>query len=295
MYTPLNLDQLQTLAAVAELGSFSAAAERAGISQPAVSLQVRQLERRLGVRLIERVGRRAQPTPAGADLLRHAAAIQQQVAQALEAVAPHRRGTVGRVRIGTGATVCIYLLPPVLRRLRARLPGLEVVVHTGNTQEMLKLVEANRLDLALVTLPAPGRSFQVSRLGDDELVAVFPAGESAPRRITAEFLQTRPLLLYAGGHTRLAVDQWFKRAGVSPRPVMSLDSVEAIKRLVGAGLGWGVLPRMSVAGPEAPPDTAVQALSPRLHRSLGIVLRRDKHLHPGLHQLVRELKSAAAA
>lgn len=291
----LNLDQLQTLAAVAELGSFSAAAERAGISQPAVSLQIRQLERRLGVRLIERVGRRAQPTAAGLDLLQHAAAIQQQVAQALQAVAPHRAGTLGRVRLGTGATACIYLLPPVLRRLRARLPGLQVTVHTGNTQEMLKLVEANQLDLALVTLPAPGRAFQVTHLCDDELVAVFPAGETAPRRITAEVLRARPLLLYAGGHTRLAVDQWFARAGTAAQPVMSLDSVEAIKRLIGAGLGWGVLPRMSVQGAERSRELGMQPLSPRLHRELGLVMRRDKHLHQGLNQLVRELQAAHGA
>jgi DNA-binding transcriptional LysR family regulator len=257
-----------------------------------VSLQIRQLERRLGVRLIERVGRRAQPTAAGLDLLQHAAAIQQQVAQALQAVAPHRAGTLGRVRLGTGATACIYLLPPVLRRLRTRLPGLQVTVHTGNTQEMLKMVEANQLDLALVTLPAPGRAFQVTPLCEDELVAVFPGGESAPRRITAEALRARPLLLYAGGHTRLAVDQWFARAGTNAQPVMSLDSVEAIKRLIGAGLGWGVLPRMSVQGPERPRELGVQSLSPRLHRTLGLVMRRDKHLHHGLNQLIRELQVA---
>lgn len=291
----LNLDQLQTLAAVAELGSFSAAAERAGLTQPAVSLQVRQLERRLGVRLVERVGRRAQPTAAGLELLRHAALIREQVAQALQAVAPHRAGSVGRVRLGTGATACIYLLPPVLRRLRARLPGLQVSVQVGNTQEMLKLVQDNQLDLALVTLPAPGRSFEVTRVCDDELVAVFPAGEPAPRRLTAQVLQSRPLLLYAGGHTRLAVDQWFARAGVAPQPVMSLDSVEAIKRLVGAGLGWAVLPRMSVAGAECPRGVQVQPLAPRLHRTLGVVMRRDKQLHAGLQPLLRELQAAGGA
>jgi DNA-binding transcriptional LysR family regulator len=287
----LNLDQLQTLSLVAELGSFSAAADRLGITQPAVSLQVRQLERRLGVRLIERTGRRAQPTAAGLELLRHAGQIQQSVAQALEAIAPHRSGTLGRVRIGSGATACTCVLPRVLKRLRAKLPGLEVVVHTGNTLDVLKLVEDNQLDLALVTLPAPGRALQVTPAIEDELVAVFPSNETPPRRITAQFLCTQPLLLYQSGHTRLAVDQWFAAHGCSARPVMQLDSVEAIKRLVGARLGWGVLPRMSVQGAEASKDVRVQSLSPRLSRQLGIVLRRDKHLHRGLQELIRELQA----
>jgi len=179
-----------------------------------------------------------------------------------------------------------------LRRLRARMPDVEVTVHTGNTQEMLKRVEANQLDIALVTLPAPGRAFQVTPLLDDELVAVFPANETPPRRITPQWLQAKPLLLYEGGHTRLAVDQWFARAGCSAQPVMALDSVEAIKRLVGVGLGWSLLSRLSVGGRDSQRELGVQSVSPRLYRKLGIVLRRDKQLTRGLQQLMRELHAA---
>ena len=148
-----NLEQLQTFAEVIETGSFSAAAQRAGMSQPAVSQQVRQLERLLEVRLIERVGRQAQATSAGAVLLRHVRQIQEEIAGAQQALAPHRDGVLGRVRIGTGATACIYLLPPVLRGLRARMPGLEIIVRTGNTADILRLLEGNDLDLALATMP----------------------------------------------------------------------------------------------------------------------------------------------
>ena len=116
----LRLDQLRTFTEVIAHGSFSAAAERLRLTQPAVSLQVRQLEKRLGVRLIERVGKRATPTPAGAELLDHARRIDASVAAALEGMARHAGGTFGRVRIGTRATACIYLLPPVLRDLRRR-------------------------------------------------------------------------------------------------------------------------------------------------------------------------------
>src|SRR5438445_54739 len=112
----LNLDHLKAFADVVELGSFSAAAERLNLTQPAVSLQVRQLERRFGTLLVERVGRRTRPTAAGADLLLHVAQIDAAVQAALEAVARHDGKVMGKVRIGTGATACIFLLPPVLKK-----------------------------------------------------------------------------------------------------------------------------------------------------------------------------------
>src|SRR5205809_5785263 len=116
----INLDQLETFAAVIELGSFSAAAQRLNLTQPAVSFQIRQLERRLGLRLIERVGRRALPTVAGRELLPHIGHIDDALAAAFTAIGPYAQGVAGRVRLGTGATACIYLLPPVLRDLRRR-------------------------------------------------------------------------------------------------------------------------------------------------------------------------------
>ena len=155
----LSLDQLHTFSHVVELGSFSAAARRLNLTQPAVSLQIKHLESRLGVRLIERIGRRAQPTAAGRDLIGHVQRIDEAVTGALNAAAYHRDGGTGRLRLGTGATACIYLLPPVLRALRQKFPSLEIVVSTGNTPDILQSLEDNAIDLALVTLPVPGRNF----------------------------------------------------------------------------------------------------------------------------------------
>jgi DNA-binding transcriptional LysR family regulator len=286
----LKLDHLHTLARVVELGSFSAAADRLHLSQPAVSLHVRQLERRLGVRLIERVGRRATPTAAGRDLLLHIERIDAAFAGALEAVASHAAGAVGRVRLGSGATACIYLLPQLLRDLRERHPALEIVVSTGNTPEIVRAVEDNALDVALVTSPASGRMLQVTPVLEDEFVAIFPARDAAiPPRATPALLARRPLVLYEpGANTRRLVDDWFRRAHVRPTPVMELGSVEAIKMLVGAGLGCSVLPRMAMAT-SSRPRLAVRPIGPRLRRKLAIALRRDKPLHRGLREVVRAL------
>jgi DNA-binding transcriptional LysR family regulator len=287
----LNLDQIRTFADVLALGSFSAAAVRLGISQPAVSLQVRALEKRFGVKLIERVGRRVAPTAAGAEFLTHARQVEAALEAAAEAMAPHATGATGRVRLGTGATACIYLLPPLLRELRRRFPDLEISVSTGNTPDMLRAIEENRIDVGLVTLPAAGRALDIRPLIDDEFVLVAPRGSVLPREITAAELARLSLVQYeVGANTRRLTDAWAMRAGISLKPVMELGSVEAIKELVGAGLGCSVLPRMAIRAKEAERQLVVRSLRPRLYRMLALVLRKDKPLTKGLREVVRGIE-----
>ncbi len=314
----LNLDHLQAFADIVELGSFSAAAARRSLTQPAISLQLRQLEARLGVRLVERVGKRALPTHAGRTLLLHAGRIEAAVTAMLTEVTPLATEVGGQVRIGSGATACIYLLPPLLRDLRQRFPALELTVNTGNTDDMLRAVAENRLDLALVTLPprreaasgphqrgdtvpdhSPnlGRAFMVEPLLDDEFVALAPPEFALwPDQLTPAWLATQPLVLYEpGANTRSLVDAWFGAAGLAPRPAMELGSVEAIKQLVGAGLGLTVLPRMALREtPAAAPGMVnFRSLAPRLQRKLALVLRRDKPLQHGLRETVAALRRLA--
>ena len=289
----LNLGQLRTLADVAASGTFSAAAARRDVSQPAVSFQVKQLETQLGVKLIERIGRRATPTAAGIELLEYASRINGEVAAALEAMARHANGTMGRVRLGTGATACIFLLPTLLRELRRRFPELEITVTTGNTSEIVRAVEENALDIALVTMPASGRILAVDVVMEDEFVLVAPAGTDLPQRVTPKLLQSLPLILFEpSGNTRRLVDRWLAEHGVEPNPVMSLGSVEAIKELVGAGLGCSVLPVMAMGRSTRKARFAVRPLAPRLCRELAVVLRKDKVLHRGLREVAKALGSA---
>ncbi|MGY6268793.1 LysR family transcriptional regulator [Achromobacter denitrificans] len=288
----INLDQLRTFALVIELGSFSAAAERSGVTQPAVSLQIRQLERRFGLKLVERIGRRAGPTAAGMELLAHVRIIDAALVQAELAMTAHASQVAGRIRLGTGATACTYLLPPVLADLRRRFPALDIVASTGNTADMLRGLENNTLDIGLVTLPAPGRMFQVTPLVEDEFVAIFPARDPAsiPLAATPQALARLPLVLFEpGARTRRLVDDWFEAAGVAAKPVMELGSTEAMKEIVGAGLGCAVLPRLAVSGAGRRPALEVRPLAPRLARSLAIVLRRDKPLSRGLRHLQEAL------
>ena len=292
----LNLDYLRAFVEVIERGTFSAAAVRLGLTQPAVSVQVRQLEKQLGARLIERVGRTARPTAAGADLLTHAARIDAAVSAARDAMARHASGALGRVRVGTGATACAYLLPALLRDVRRRLPTLEITVTTGNTVAIVKAIEENLIDVGLVTMPVAGRTLEVTPVVTDEFVVVAPPRMELPARVTPAVLASRPMVLFEpGGHTRRIADEWFARTGVTITPMMSLGSVEAIKEMAAAGLTCAVLPGLAVRRPADRAGLVVRSLTPRLYRRLAVVVRKDKPLRHGLGEMVRALKGLGGA
>lgn len=290
-----TLRQLRTFLAVIEAGSVSAGARALHLTQPAASQQLRDLERTLSVRLLDRAGGKVIPTAAGQALVDPARRAQAAADDAVAATAEHHRGDTGRVRIGTGATACIYLLPPVLAALKQAMPGLEVIVTIGNTADVLPRLEAGALDMALVTLPVPaGRVLCTERLLLDPLVALLPeaAAPAGDDPVTAAQLGRLPLILYeTGGNTRAVTEAWFRRAGVTPRPVMELGSVEAIKVLVGSGLGAAVLPALALRG--GVPSAVVRTLRPAVSRDLGHVLRQEKVLDRGLQLLLSELRRAA--
>ena len=278
----LNLDQLATFVKVVESGSFSAAAEKLGLTQPAVSLQIRQLEKRLGTALIERVGKKARPTDAGGELLTHTDRIDAAISSAIESVARHASDTIGQVRLGTDQSLTIFLLPPILGALRKRYPGLAISVSTGNATDIGKAVEENRIDLALATLPISGRALEVSPVIEDAILAIARHDMALPQRLTAANLAKLPLLLsQPGSASRRITDRWFARGNATPNPAMALGSAESIKAMAIAGLGCGILPALAV-GQEERSDFVVRPLSPPLHRTLGVVIRRDKRLTKGL-------------
>jgi DNA-binding transcriptional LysR family regulator len=292
----LNLDYLRAFTTVIEHGGFSAAARRLDLSQPAVSLQVRQLEARLNVRLIERVGRKARPTAAGVELLERARQIDAAVSAAVEAMARHATGALGRVRLGTGATECTFLLPPILRDLRRRFPTLEITVTAGNAQDIIKAIDDNLVDVGLVTMPVSGRMLEITPVVDDELVVIAPRELQLPAPVTAVALSALPVMLFEpASNSRRIVDQWFARRRIALSPVMSLGSAEAVKELVAAGLGYAILPRLSIRSARDPGGLVIRSLSPRLYRKLAVVIRRDKQLTRGLRETVKALKALSGA
>lgn len=286
----LNLDQLQTLREVIALGSFSAAARALKLTQPAVSLQIRELENRLGVRLIERLGKHAYPTAAGEELIAHARRLAQEADQALAAMRRHREGRLGRVRLGTSTSVCTHLLPPVLAELRSAHPTLELQISVDTMESVVSRIVANELDIGAVTLPVKEHpAVEMIPLRQDLMQAFFPGDERGlPREATPQYLATRSLLLnQRHSQTYKVIAEWFQNAGVELRPVMELGNTEAIKTLVAAGVGVAILPVERKQGLLPYGRVEVRPLKPRLVRHLGLVRRRDKALERPL-QIVHE-------
>lgn len=281
----LPLAPLRALEAVARHGSFSRAARALNLTQPAVSMQVGVLERRLGLPLLERVGKRAFPTKAGEVLLARAGRAFRELEAAAEEVQQLRGIVAGRLRLGTSASISIYLLPLALRRFRVHYPDTELIVVTGNAVDITRSVVANDLDVGLVSLPVREREVTVTPFYRDELVAIAAAerGPRRPRVVRPADLAREPLILFEQGATlRRVIDQWFHRAGVTPRTPMELGNTEAIKKLVEAGLGCSVTSWFSVKAEVRAGVLRSMALDPPLFRQLGVVRRRDKPETPAL-------------
>lgn len=288
----LNLDHLVTFRMVISRGSFSGAAEALGISQPAVSLQIRQLEQVFQVRLIERTSRGIKPTPAGMTLSEHSMKIDAAVGAAVESVSLHSDEITGTVVVGTGATACIHLLPPLLQQLRLRHPLLKVDVRTGNTSDIVRGVEENRIDIGLVTLPAAGKCLSVSPLGTDEFVVIMEKDLSrrTAKPLSPDDLLPLPLIIFEpGSGTRSLIDEWFRDAGYAARPVMELGSIEAIKRMVRAGLGYSIVPRMAVDVMEEREGLSLHSMVPPHYRTLGTIMREDRIVSRGINEVLKQL------
>src|SRR5256884_6025728 len=244
----LALGPLRTLEAIARHGSFSRAARELNLTQPAVSMQVAQLERRLGLPLLERVGKRAFPTAAGEVLLANAARAFRELQAGVEHVQQLRGIVAGRVRLGTSASISVSLLPRALGRLRARFPAIDLVVVTGTASDIARGLVGNDLDVGLVSLPLRDRELAVTPFYRDELVAIAPPEPPWRRHgaIRAAELAEHPLILFDRGSTvRREIDAWFARARVTARAAMELGNTEAMKKFVEAGLGLSVTSEFS--------------------------------------------------
>lgn len=280
-----NLDQLRAFVEVVERGSFTAAAKQLNLTQPAVTHQVQELERRLNVTLVERLGKRAHLTEAGEKLIDHARSLLEADSVARVAMRRFADGWLERVRIGTSMTVLMYLLPPILRQLKTAHPQLEIRLKAGLTTTTLQMLKMNALDLGLCAIPIEDPAFETVPLFRDELVAILPANVGpVPKKVTPAFLSRCPLILgNENSALRRAVTDWLAPAGPPPKPVMEFDNVEAIKSLVAVGLGVSIVPSLSLGGGHVPAANMIVApLSPRAGRQVGLVKLRGKRSTDGM-------------
>jgi DNA-binding transcriptional LysR family regulator len=282
----LNLDQLRALTEVVMLGSFSAAASQLNLTQPAVSLQIRELEGRWGLRLIERLDKKARATPAGRELIEYARRIARECEAAETAMRSLRDGWLGRVHIGTTLTALMYDLPPILRSLRTDHPTIDLVVTNMPTRDTVEHIIQNTIDFGLVTLPIKSTLLRATPLRRQVCVAILPATtRNVPDEVTPRYVAGQSLVLeHERGAVPTLVMQWLWKHLPLTRQPMHLGTIEAAKLAVASGLGMSIVPDVAVTEPT--PDIIVRPVKPALPCTLALVERRTKPSAPAL-EIVR--------
>jgi DNA-binding transcriptional LysR family regulator len=244
----MELDQLRGFLAVARMGSFTRAAEELFLTQPALSLRIKALEKGLGEPLFERQGRRLLLTPAGRILLRQSERILDLVGQTTAEIDALGGLTGGRLVVGTNDSNCLYVLPDLVARFRGSYPGVDLHLTNCHSTRVASLVAEGEVDFGLVTLPIADPRLEPRRLFRREDVLVCAPGHAlcSMSPITPQELVEHPLLLLdRGSNSRVLLDRVFEEAGLVPRVVMELGSFEVIKRYVEIGLGVSVVPGLA--------------------------------------------------
>lgn len=287
----MELRQLATLREVAAAGGFTKAAERLGYAQSSITAQIQALERELGVRLFERLGKRVVLTDAGRRLLDYAERILK-LADEARAVLAEGDEPVGTLSIGAAETLCTYRLPPLLRRYRARFPRVQLIVKPGLCPDMRQAVRQGELDLAfLLEEPVSPPDLVVEPLvRESVLVLACPDHPLARREAIAPCdLGGETLLVAEGrGSYRERFERALAAAGVRPGVVLEFGGVEAIKQCATAGMGVAVLPAVAVA--EEVTGGQLVALpwrGPDLSVVTQLAWHKDKWLSPALRAFLQ--------
>jgi DNA-binding transcriptional LysR family regulator len=250
----MDTRQLAAFCAVVERKSFSQAAERLGVTQPAVSLQVRALEDRLGRQLLDRSGRRVEPTEAGQRLYRRAQRLLQLEEQLLEDVAAGDSGPLtGTLALGASTGPGAHLVPLLLCEFQREHPELRVALSIWDTYGVIERVAEREVELGVVGAQRRNRALVFEPLARDEIVLAVPPGHpAAGGEMSVEDLRAETLVvMQEGAGVRQVVEEELRRAGLRVRslePKLELGLQESVKSAVAAGYGVTFISRTAVEG-----------------------------------------------
>jgi DNA-binding transcriptional LysR family regulator len=246
----MDVRQLEMFRAVAEEGSFTRAGERLHVSQSAVSRQVKLLEEELGGVLLHRRGRKVALTHAGELLLKTANRLFRDMEDVKFQISETHQLHRGALRLGGGMTVCIYVLPKLLKRYRSLYRQVDLRVTSGTSEGILKMVRNHEVDLGLLTLPIVEKDLEVVPALKEEMVVVTAPNHplSRSRSIRPLDLAKYPLILFEqGSNTRKVLDQFFIEHEIATDVAMETENVEIIKAMVANGVGISIIPYPAIA------------------------------------------------
>ncbi|HET7572585.1 MAG TPA: LysR family transcriptional regulator [Gaiellaceae bacterium] len=302
----VQVRHLAALRAVAEEGSFSAAARRLGYTQSAVSQQIATLERVVGERLFDRPrgARTVRPTEVGTLLLGHAAAIVARLDAARADVDALAHGEARSLRVGVFQSVGARILPELMRRFTVEWPDLDVrLVEEHDDRRLVAAVESGELDIAFAMLPVESTLFESVRLLADRYVLLLPVGAPAPSEpVTASELASMRLIGFRTCRSWPGIAGQLRAAGGADDVVVfRSDDNRTVQALAAAGVGPALVPRLAVE--ENDPAIQVLETDPRLEpRVIGVGWHRDRYRSPAARrfvelaqQLCAEIDATAAA
>jgi DNA-binding transcriptional LysR family regulator len=296
---PLTLRQLRLLLALADHGTVTAAARAEGVTQPALSQSLRALERRFGVALVQRVGRRlvlTGPAQVALDYARRIVRLTDEAEAAVAELAGLRRGSLS---IGASTVPGTYLLPRLLGEFRVRHPEVRLVLRIGDTREVAQWVLRGEVDFGVIGETRAAFGLTVTPFRRDELVVVTPAGHplAGRRTLDADTLAATPLILReAGSSTRETLERALAAAGRAPTVLFELGSTEAILQAVAAGLGASVVSELAIGAGHHPRSIRVRrATRLDLTRFLATVTHADARPAPAATVFMASLLASRPA
>ncbi|MBY0558203.1 MAG: LysR family transcriptional regulator [Burkholderiaceae bacterium] len=275
----MDLKQLSYFVRVAELGSFSRAADVINIAQPALSRQIRLLEVELRQNLLVRNGRGVTLSEAGKVLLEHSRGVLHQVERLREELSRVRGALAGSVVVGLPPSVAKVLTVPLTRAFRVALPEATLAITEGLSSAMQSSLLSGRLDIALLYNPLPMPELTIHPLLDEELVLVTRASDGAPQRpVALAELAGLPLIIPSRPNAiRMQVEMALMHLGRQPRVAIEIDGVAAILELVADGAGVAVLPRNAVrTAPQAERFLTRQLIDPPLVTQLAVAVNSHR-------------------
>lgn len=292
----LTLKQLRYVDALARHGHFGRAADACAVSQPALSMQIKELEATLDKDLFERGARQVRPTQFGEDFVMRARAILRSVDELEDLARASRDSLVGRLRIGVIPTVAPYLLPAIIGNLTRLSAGLEIRVRETITPNLLVDLAEGRLDTAIVALPVSEASLTEVALFSEDFVLVRPDAEAGNPVPDRDMLREMRVLLLEEGHCfRDQALSFCNRKTAFPRELLDGSSLTTLVQMVAAGIGVTLIPEMAVAvETHATAVSVARFPGPQPSRTIGMVWRKSSPLAKQLQQIADVVRLSAA-
>ncbi|HET8538547.1 MAG TPA: LysR family transcriptional regulator [Anaeromyxobacter sp.] len=293
----LELQQLQCFIAVLEEGGFKRATARLGITQPALSYQIKRLEEELGVQVFRRGPGGITPTDAGRILVEHAHHVIAAVREAHQAVRELSGGVTGEIRIGAIKCVGQYFLPHVLREIRTNHPGVRPKLVYMDSEELLDALLANKIEVAMVVDPPPDERLSYAPVFDEQISLVAGRGHKFYGRASVDISELKDVTFVAlAPHISAGAlaKRYLDRQGISFVPALTADDIETVKHMVETGMGVAFLPDMATAEdvtPEGKPARLSRSrVEPTLSLPLSLATWRDARPSLAIDAFVSEVR-----